>query len=248
MSIKNTISSLLSALTSKLLGLLRNRQNVPLTREEFRALNLTFSAYGEDIVVLSYFNWYGHEDKEAKNRVYVDVGAFHPANLSTTLLMHKAGWRGVNIDLDSEKIELFKKSRPQDYNVVAAVSDKRKKARHLKYPLGTTNRIGEIQETNVTSICNEQPCEITETETVTLTEILDNSPFKGRKIDYLNVDCEGHDLEVLKGLDYSRYAPYVITVEAHTYDEREQLKDVLEPLGYHMTAILRYTLVFLQKI
>ncbi|MBD2654457.1 FkbM family methyltransferase [Synechocystis sp. FACHB-383] len=244
---KKLVENFVALFTSKFLSLLRNHQNISLSREEFRALNLSFSSYGEDLVVLSYFKWYGHEDKDANNRVYVDVGAYHPANLSTTLLLHKAGWRGVNIDLDPEKIELFKKTRPQDHNVVAAVSDKRRIVRHLKYPLGTTNRIGEIEEINLTSICQEDPLEVSEIETVTLTEIMDNSPFRDCKIDYLNVDCEGHDLEVLKGLDYNRYPPNIITVEAHTEEEREKLNILLNPLGYEMTAVLRYTLVFIQN-
>lgn len=241
---KNIIGEIVATFSSRIISLMRNRQLILFNREELRNLKFTFSAYGEDIVVLSYFNWFKHEDQDSKKRIYVDVGAYHPSNLSTTLLMSKLGWKGVNIDLDPEKIELFKQARPHDQNVVAAISDQRKTVRHLKYPLGTTNRIAEITQTNFKSICNEEPQEITEIETVTLTEILDNSPFHDRKIDYLNVDCEGHDFEVLKGLDYQRYAPYIITVEAHTADEQKVLKKFLAEMGYELTAILRYTLVF----
>ena len=47
----------------------------------------------------------------------------------------------------------------------------------------------------------------------TLTKILDNSKYKDKQIDFLDIDIEGADLEALKFLDFSRYSPKLICVE-----------------------------------
>ena len=47
----------------------------------------------------------------------------------------------------------------------------------------------------------------------TLTKILDNSKYKNKRIDFLNIDVEGADLDTLKSLDFSRYSPKVICAE-----------------------------------
>ena len=50
-----------------------------------------------------------------------------------------------------------------------------------------------------------------------LTTILNNSKYKDRKIDFLNIDIEGADFEALKSLDFEIYRPKLVCVEI--YDE-----------------------------
>lgn len=236
------IGKFAASLCWRLLSILRNKKRIVLTREEIRQVDLSFSQFGEDLVVLSYFQ----NDSSPEGHFYIDAGAFDPTQLSTTLLLHKSGWTGINIDLDAHKIAKFNHARPQDYSVVAALSDNHKTVRHITYGLGATNRIADLSESNLISLCDEQPQEINEIETVTLTEVLENSPFRDRRPSYLNVDCEGHDLEVLRGLDYERYAPRVISVEAHEQREKNQLIDFLGGKGYRLNDIVRITLIFVR--
>ncbi len=46
--------------------------------------------------------------------------------------------------------------------------------------------------------------------------MLDGTKYAKRKIDLLSVDAEGHDLAVLRSLDFDIYRPSVIAVESHT--------------------------------
>ena len=46
-----------------------------------------------------------------KNGVYIDIGCNHPIKYNNTYLLHKKGWKGINIDLDIESIKEFKKFR-----------------------------------------------------------------------------------------------------------------------------------------
>ena len=90
----------------------------------------------------------------------------------------------------------------------------------------------------------EKPLKATPIRVTTLTHIIEQSAFRGQHFHYLNVDCEGQDLSVLKGLDFSRYSPDLITAEAHTETEQAELTAFLECRGYQLTDIVRITLFF----
>ena len=47
----------------------------------------------------------------------------------------------------------------------------------------------------------------------TLTSVLNDSKFKGKKIDFLDIDVEGADIDVLESLDFDKYSPELICVE-----------------------------------
>ncbi len=80
------------------------------------------------------------------------------------------------------------------------------------------------------------PVELKQIRTRTLTRILDETKFCGQKITLLNVDVEGIELKVLQSLDFERYQPKVIIVEAHVRSLEElassELYDFLKRHGY----------------
>ena len=79
----------------------------------------TYSQFGEDIIVNNFFGDFVG--------TYVDIGCYHPIKYSNTALLHKKGWRGVNIDLNKTSIALFNVCRKNDVNIHSAVSTKNKK-------------------------------------------------------------------------------------------------------------------------
>jgi FkbM family methyltransferase len=206
---------------------------------EMRAMRVSYSQFGEDLVVHNHFGSMGHT-----SGLFIDVGAYHPFKLSNTKLLSSFGWRGVNIDCDPEKIARFEKQRPHDHNVCAAVSDTAEDLVWLHYAEDTTDRLAMGGEQNLISPQGEPPLKSTPVKTMTLTQILDASPFGGNHFHYLNIDCEGHDLAVLQGLDFRRYAPDLITIEALSETARANLTSFLEPLGYRLTDSVRLTLFF----
>ena len=77
----------------------------------------TYSQWGEDCYIKEFF-------KDKKVGFYVDIGSFHPIFYSNTCALYNNGWRGINIDPNQTSIDLFNISRPKDYNICAAISDK----------------------------------------------------------------------------------------------------------------------------
>ena len=162
-----------------------------------------YSFSGVDIVIENIF-------KNQKNGFYIDVGCQHPIKNNNTYLLNKKGWCGINIDLDKDNIDLFNHSRPHDDNINIAVSNKIAEVElffyHKKSPINTIDKkISDYQKAKVT--------QIKKIKTNTLNNIIENSKYRKSKFDLLSIDVEGHELNVLEGLDFNFYSPNVIVVE-----------------------------------
>lgn len=129
-------------IAKKLKNLPRGRQSMTSLLEELRAMRISYSLFGEDLVVRSHFS----ENFDNSTGRFIDVGAFHPFELSNTMLLSQLGWRGINIDYDQVKISRFEKLRPRDQNIYAAVSDVPRDMIYLEYPKEFTNRIADSGE------------------------------------------------------------------------------------------------------
>ena len=92
-----------------------------------------------------------------------------------------------------------------------------------------------------------------------LAQILDSYLPKGQEIDFLSVDVEGRDLDVLKSNDWSRYIPLCILVEIHSGpDQKEgfsfnevltsEIAQYLQPKGYSVFAKTMNTVFFILLI
>lgn len=200
-----------------------------------------YSQFGEDCVLL---HWFGRRKQE--ERFFVDVGCYHPTKGSNTYALYRRGWRGINIDLDADKISAFRLRRPGDLSLVAAVSDRVE-------TLGVfTDKWYSTRATLDPSI-GQGPGfnRHAQVETTTLTAIIDATRYQGRKIDLLSVDVEGFDLRVLQGLDFARYAPAVVLVESLL----TKLEDILagdlhcfmRGNGYTLANWVGYTLFYRQR-
>lgn len=157
-----------------------------------------YSQFGEDVVLRSLIG-------KQKRGVYVDVGCFHPKRFSNTYFLYRRGWRGINIDMEEHKIALFNIARRGDHNVTAAVSD-------VSQPLYISTKRAHALESAL-SIDAVAGAEVIPR---TLTSIIDESPYRNASIDVLSVDAEGHDINVLRSLDYSRYRPRIVIAEVLT--------------------------------
>jgi FkbM family methyltransferase len=163
----------------------------------------SYSMDKEDLVIDEYF-------KNKNKGFYVDVGCYHPLQRNNTMLLYQKGWRGINIDISDFSIKLFKFLRPDDFNLNVAVSNKegeidmffQKKLSQL-----STIKENSAKKTFQGNILNQKIL------SRKLTSILDEGKYKDQKIDFLNVDAEGADFEVLQSLDFNKYSPELICIE-----------------------------------
>ena len=168
------------------------------------------SQFGEDKKIIKLF-------KKNTNGTYVDIGCFHPIRQNNTYLMHKEGWRGVNIDLNPLTIDLFNVARPKDINICAAVSNKKGfKNLFFDHQLSSLNTISKNHTLFIEKAFGNKNLIKRKIKTNTIKNLLKKANIN--KIDFLNIDIEGHELEVLKTLNFNHYDIKVICVEIVNYD------------------------------
>ena len=63
--------------------------------------------------------------KGKEKGIYIDVGCHHPFINNNTCVLYKKGWRGINVDLDFNSIDMFNYFRPNDNNIEIALSNKK---------------------------------------------------------------------------------------------------------------------------
>lgn len=155
-----------------------------------------FSQEGEDLFLIDFF-------KNKTEGFYVDVGAFHPFRINNTYALYKKGFRGINIDISATSIDFFNFARPDDTNLNIGASNKfENKIFFSKKNLSFHNTFSKSLAES--KIQNEPFKKKYTIECKPLTQIIDDTKFSNKKIDFLNIDAEGHDYEVLQGLDLKK--------------------------------------------
>jgi FkbM family methyltransferase len=175
------------------------------TSAELGLGQLTYSQFGEDILIRGFFR-----DKPVG--VYVDVGAFHPIYYSNTYALYKLGWKGLAIDATGSFERLYKRFRPRDQFVHAVVGPCEGKAQFTHFAAGAFDRLQEFVSEVPDQFRKGQ--RTTEVSVRRLDEILGNGNLTN--IDFLNIDCEGSDLEILSSIDLKIIRPSLISVEDHS--------------------------------
>jgi hypothetical protein len=184
--------------------------------------------------------------KEFQNQkgFYVDVGCHHPTRLNNCHLLYKKGWRGINIDISEFSIKLFNLVRTKDININRAVSLEQKKVRFYYDKL--------ISLYISLNKRKKQLDRYKEIMSDTLTNIIDQTKFKDKKIDFLSIDAEGKDFEVLQSLNFERYDPKYICVEIYSRDlkfdfKKDQIYKYLVEKNYNLLIVKKENYIFKKK-
>lgn len=202
----------------------------------------SYSQEGEDMILRRLF-------EGQKTGFYVDVGAHHPMRFSNTYFFYKQGWRGINIDAMPGSMKLFNKFRPRDINIEKPISDKKEILTYYVFNEPALNGFSkEISESRNGKNNFFIKAKI-EMETATLEEILDIYLPKNQDIDFLTIDVEGLDFEVLKSNNFDKYRPKVILIEilrsSLTDLENHEISKFLKRVNYSIYAKTVNTVFFI---
>lgn len=154
-------------------------------------------------------------------KTYVDVGAYDAVDHSIPYLLYLRGWRGVTFGPSAATRRSFERWRKNDTFINAVVgdldgidaeffvhktADGDKSLVSSKYSL--PEQLGEYDRT----VCRQ----------VNLNSELLRQGLE--KIDVLNIDVEGAELEILQSLDFDYFGPTIVRVEIHGNDLEECLR------------------------
>lgn len=149
---------------------------------------------GEDIIIQGLFN-------HKKDGFYIDVGCYHPVRASLTHLLYKKGWKGVNVDISKDTINLFNIARPNDKNINIGIADKEGEDFYYQ-----SSHINQANSFKFYDSVKKVKVQIT-----TLDNIIKNLGIE--KIDFLNIDVEYRDFKALQGLNLNNVRPSLIAIE-----------------------------------
>ena len=195
-----------------------------------------YSQWGEDRFIKDFF-------KNKSKGFYVDIGSFHPIMYSNTCCLFDIGWSGMNIDINQTAIDMFNIIRPNDYNICAAISDKEeKKDIYFDGPFSPVNTITKSFYEDSNKQISFKYLEKKKIITKKFNDIIKNI-IDLPKINFLNIDCEGHDYSALRGFNLKLHNPDLVCIETHHVDNSEiiEYRELLRLLQDHnYTKIKKY--------
>lgn len=171
-----------------------------------RDYSISFSQEGEDLVLNRIF-------EKQRRGFYVDVGAHHPQRFSNTYFFYLKGWQGINIDAMPGSMKLFEELRPMDINIEAAVSDVSEELTYYIFNDPALNGFSESVSADRDRIQGYKIVDRKIIKTQKLSDLLQAYLPEDQTIDFLSIDVEGLDYQVLLSNDWLKYKPTVLLVE-----------------------------------
>lgn len=209
------------------LGIKRSFQRVLLGYDSYAP---SFSSAGEDMILRHLLG------SDKMQGFYVDVGAFHPTLFSNTYFFYLNGWRGINVEARPGSKMLFDKVRPRDVNLEVGISGERGTMTY--YFIGDDSPMNSFSPEFLRDIkMLDQVKKEISIPTVPLADVLERHVPDGQAIDFMNVDVEGRDFEVLESNDWKRFRPRFIVVEDEGLDpSQSQIVKMMSGHGYELCA------------
>lgn len=195
----------------------------------------SYSQCGEDLIINHIFSLRG-----IVKPTYIDIGANHPYYLSNSASFYERGCRGINIDANPNLIQLFNSERPDDINLNIGISDKDDE---LDFYMMEDNTLSTFSKSDRDFMIESgKPLsEVKKVKLTTIKKILEqycNNIFP----DFMSLDVEGLDFEILQSIDFNISSPKIICVEAAEYSpigagvRRSDLINFLVDKGYYEYA------------
>jgi FkbM family methyltransferase len=202
-------------------------------RDELPYFRWSFSQFGEDLVLESFF-----ERKGIQNGFYVEIGAFEPIYLSNTYYFYKKGWRGILIEPNPLSFRKLNERRKGDILLNVAVSDHD----------GTVDFVCDRAYSGIIDqnyLFSEKGKESLKIQCKRLENILSANVPNGQKIHFMSIDCEGHDETILHTNDWARFRPLVLLIEEHGDQAKESVLEYLKSQRYGFYGRCGVTLLFI---
>lgn len=163
----------------------------------------TYSQYAEDLLLHRLCDY-------KKDGFYIDVGANDPIVLSNTKKFYDLGWSGVNIEPNSNNFQSFIADRECDINLNVGVGSHTGSMSFYKFVPDTLSTFSK----KVADTLTANGISLIGTETVHIMPLADVfKSIKKDRVDFISIDTEGHDMEVLMSNDWGRYRAHVICIE-----------------------------------
>jgi FkbM family methyltransferase len=168
----------------------------------------------------------------AESGFYIDIGANHPVFLSATYLLYKSGWRGLTIEPIPSLSSLHKRLRSRDTRLNVGVGVRNGTQSFWEtapdyFSSFSDKAVAEAEANGWCRILRERQVQV-----MTPSEILQHV-HHGVRVNYLSIDTEGLDSEILASWPWDQCRPDMVACEASAVDASDAQK-ILATQGYAM--------------
>jgi FkbM family methyltransferase len=192
-------------------------------------------------------------DRKVNKINYLDIGTNMPDNCNNTYLFYTRGNYGVCVEADKSLIPLIKQMRPNDIVIHAGVSANEHEADAEFYIFDAKglNTFDKEEAIKRQSFGTYNILEIDKVRLININSII--SEYFNAYPEFLSIDIEGLDLDVLRSLNFDLYPIPVICVETCIYSENHvRPKDIsilkfLTDKGYEVYADTYVNTIFINK-
>jgi FkbM family methyltransferase len=234
------------AIGNKLMGLLRRTKRGYIKikepwQESAQWTKQSYAQEGEDLVLDRFMD-------DVATGFYVEVGSHHPFRFSNTYLFYRRGWQGICIDPLPNSKALFNKWRPRDLALELGVSIMPSNMKYYLFNEPALNTFDPSLAKERDGLRNFRIIGTKDVPTQPLSSILDTHLPANQPIDFLSVDVEGLDLQVLQSNDWNKYRPRLVVAECLKTDllsmHVDPIVQYLVSLGYKALAKTGNSVIF----
>jgi FkbM family methyltransferase len=150
---------------------------------------------------------------ERSEGFFLDVGANEPQKGSQTWMLEERGWRGILIEPQGQLCERLRQARPTSQVFQVACGAPGAPSEMPLFTAVTPGHSGLVKNL-VDATTNYVGTEIVRVTTLDAILAQAGNP----RIDFVTMDVEGTQFDVLRGFDLQRHRPRLLLMEDHLYD------------------------------
>lgn len=179
-----------------------------------------------------------YNDEVVVDRFFVEFGATNGIDSSNTYALYNHfQWRGLLAEPAKVWIEDLKNNRPEDMIIQTAIAGKA--GTDLPFLITqdpVLSTIKEYQNSDYNS--NSRQSNVTETtvNAITLEELLRKAKLQNGgipdKIDYVSIDTEGSEYDILKDFPFDKFNITLFTIEHNFTSQRDKIYELMVKNGY----------------
>jgi FkbM family methyltransferase len=204
--------------------------------------NIKFQGqYFQDMMAYMYL-------EKKKTGFFIDIGANNGLYASNTYVFEQLGWKGICVEPQPDIYKLLAKFRKCDcYNValsLPSVNGNKEVDFFKAYGINYLSRINKGMTDSAKNEAKEYgKVEIIKVKTMTFEELMGNYTDI-RYIDFMSIDVEGCEVDILEMIDFSKYAFGFIAVEK---SDPAKIKEIMKRNGYRIFMEIGADLMFVPQ-
>jgi FkbM family methyltransferase len=161
-----------------------------------------------------------------KDGFFIDIGASDGLVCNNTYIFEKIGWKGICIEPQPDVFRnCLKRNRKCDCYNVALSSENDENVDFLKmHGMRNSSGLNKDMSESLKKLAEKYgKVEIIKVKTITFNELMKKYPDT-TEIDFMSIDAEGHEIEILQAINFEKYKFKLITIEQNDGKVREYMR------------------------